>query len=316
MNKKVFLSFEYEDSLLIEESKNILLEEGYDVASGPDTKMGDLIYNSVSDFISASDFYVIFVTPNYLQSDRSISELNLIVGYAKSLKKPILPIIIGNSVIPSELSNQTYVRVNPADSKEIANLIKKYLTRIEGEKLANKEKTTERIEKIKVSITDYIEPTLVDLKSRERKLKTTGIVWNLIGFLALLAGVITSIYLLVSTKTLELDNQLYSILYLGIKGAILLTLLLATSKYAFSLSKSYINESLKVADRIHAISFGKFYIKVFEESLNSNDFKEIFQHWNLTKESSFSNLQVDKLDSKTLESLMDLVKNVKEFTPK
>src|SRR6185503_15952382 len=40
----------------------------------------------------------------------------------------------------------------------------------------------------------------------------------------------------------------------------------ACAKYTFSLGRSFTIESLKCADRLHAISFGKFYLRVYGQS--------------------------------------------------
>jgi hypothetical protein len=98
------------------------------------------------------------------------------------------------------------------------------------------------------------------------------------------------------------------------KGAILLILLLTSSKYAFTLSKSYMNESLKIADRIHAIKFGKLFIKIFESSINKNDFKEVFQNWNLSKDSSFSSISTDNYDPKFVDSAVKILETIKNMT--
>jgi hypothetical protein len=311
MNKKIFISYSFDDTDKIEPIIEHLKEVGYDILDPMDVKMGELIFNSIFDYIKTSDFFLIFVSTRYVASEVAKSELNRIIGYAKSVGKPILPILINKTKVPLEISMIKYLDVTDSEIKVASEKIILALERLKGLQLAEEEKSIDRIEKIKISVSDYIEPTIIDLKKRENKLKITGLMWNILGYLSLISGIVASLYLLFQNQQEVNDIDLNNLIYLGIKGAILLTLLLASSKYSFGIAKSYINESLKVADRLHAISFGKFYIKVFEDNFEATDFKEIFQHWNLTKESSFSTLKNDSSDLKSVDSLAELLKSIK-----
>jgi len=84
----------------------------------------------------------------------------------------------------------------------------------------------------------------------------------------------------------------------------------ACAKYAFSLGKSYSSESLKSSDRIHAIRFGEFYLRAFGDKTKWGELKEVFQHWNIDRNSSFASLDVSQFDPKIVESMMDLIKVV------
>jgi tetratricopeptide (TPR) repeat protein len=67
-------------------------------------------------------------------------------------------------------------------------------------------------------------------------------------------------------------------------------------------------ESLKNADRIHAISFGKFYLQAFGNDAQQGDIKEVFQHWNISGKNSFSAQNVDAIEPKILEAAFELAK--------
>ncbi|WP_090808310.1 hypothetical protein [Paenibacillus sp. 276b] len=69
-------------------------------------------------------------------------------------------------------------------------------------------------------------------------------------------------------------------------------------------------ESLRNADRIHAISFGEFYLKTYGEKADWNEIKEAFQHWNIDKGSSFITQSTTEYDPKILKQLTDLLKNI------
>ncbi|RFD85426.1 hypothetical protein [Salmonella enterica] len=67
------------------------------------------------------------------------------------------------------------------------------------------------------------------------------------------------------------------------------------------MAKTHQLEALKNADRLHAISFGKFYMRVFSTQISQSELKEVFQHWNTSGASDLSHLDVDKIDSRFIE---------------
>lgn len=92
------------------------------------------------------------------------------------------------------------------------------------------------------------------------------------------------------------------------KAFIVITLLGICAKYAFSLGKSHSIESLKSSDRIHAIRFGEFYLRAFNDKTTWSELKEVFQHWNIDRNSSFSSFNVSHFDPKMFELLIELLR--------
>ena len=101
-----------------------------------------------------------------------------------------------------------------------------------------------------------------------------------------------------------------SIILVALKTIVVIGLLSACAKYAFVLGKSYSSESLKSSDRIHAIRFGEFYLRAFGDKTRWDELKEVFQHWNIDRNSSFSTLDVSQFDPKIVESLLDVARLV------
>lgn len=67
------------------------------------------------------------------------------------------------------------------------------------------------------------------------------------------------------------------------------------------------DEALKNADRIHAISFGQFYLQAYGENSEPNDIKEVFQHWNIGGRNAFSALSAESYDPKIIEAIATIV---------
>ena len=125
--------------------------------------------------------------------------------------------------------------------------------------------------------------------------------------MALLVGVgfgVAGFVNIVETPELEVGGYVL----ISLKSLIIIGLLIALSKYAFNLGKSYTNEALKNADRIHALSFGEFYLKAFREKVSYDQIKEVFQHWNINNESFFSTLNSSDFDPKIFENVIELMK--------
>lgn len=318
MNKpKIFISYSHKDKELIDQIRKHLIALDYLILSDHQIEIGQDFSTAIFEQIKKADYYLIFLSADYLASNSASSEFNRILGYSQSnTSKTTLPILIKPTVLPPDISKFLYLNCVDENPDIIAKKILETIGKIEGQKVAEKEKVAERIEKINISIVDYVEPILKDLKEREDKLRKIAHTWNFFGYIAIVLGILASIAIVVIDTQFHLDIDLHRIFYLAIKGALLLILLLTSSKYAFTMSKSYMNESLKNADRIHAISFGKFYIKVFENSINPNDFKEIFQNWNLSKDSSFSTISTDNYDPKITDSVNKILETIKDMTKK
>jgi len=71
------------------------------------------------------------------------------------------------------------------------------------------------------------------------------------------------------------------------------------------------NESLRNADRIHANSFGRFYLKAYGDVASREEIRDVFQHWNIDTASAFLQLDPDKFDPKVLDVLKYLAEGAK-----
>ncbi len=124
-------------------------------------------------------------------------------------------------------------------------------------------------------------------------------------FSALVSGIVFAFYG-VATLGGTPDRSWIDFAILTLKTVVIIGLLSACAKYGFTLGKSYVSESLKSADRIHAISFGKFFIRVFGAKAKWPELKDAFQHSNINRASTFTSLDTSQFDPKLIESLLEL----------
>jgi hypothetical protein len=179
-----------------------------------------------------------------------------------------------------------------------------------GVKAARQVERSEIQERIERKAADYIEEALKSLGTRERQFRRIALMWYGAGFIALIGGIATTV-ILSRDAMLRLalpSNQWPTFAYLALKSIIIIGLLVATSKYSFTLGRSYMTESLKNADRVHAISFGKFYLGAFGERATWPEIKEAFQHWNIAKDSAFSSLDSKEFDPNFVGALVEVAK--------
>ncbi|MBM7071067.1 hypothetical protein JQC92_03290 [Shewanella sp. 202IG2-18] len=88
----------------------------------------------------------------------------------------------------------------------------------------------------------------------------------------------------------------------------------AFAKHSYNIGNAYIHESLKRSDRMHAISFGKFYLEVYGNDVNQKDMKEIFENWNMNSDSAFTKIHQPNFEPKTVEQVTQMINAVSNAT--
>lgn len=218
-----------------------------------------------------------------------------------------------DSVIPVKASTDNDREFSETEPDEIAKKIHlQIILKLRSDHESSIERK-EQLQKIEITSAKFIEDALEKLEKREQQLEKRANTWNLLGWGALILGVLASTILVGLTAffTNGVIENWPQVFYYAIKSLIIITLLIASSKYAFTLASSYMTESLKNSDRIHAISFGKFFLQAFGENLDTSEVKEIFQHWNISSESSFSKLKTAEFDPKIVEAILSVADVVK-----
>ncbi len=272
--------------------------------------------NILSKSIKKTDVFLVLLTENSITSQSVISEIGAARAYidSSSQEKLFIPILMGTVDIPLVIQDiQAIIIENKQSIDEAAAKIRGAIDALLGRKLANEEKRIERKEQIERTAANYIEEAIQELKERESSLETKANRWNMIGWCSLITGVFSAIILVLLTLTTTggAVKSWPEFSFLAIKSIIIVALLIASAKYAFSLAKSFMSEALKNSDRIHAISFGKFFLQAFGDKVDENEVKEIFQHWNINNKSSFSELDAEKFDPKIVEAILSVAEVVK-----
>lgn len=271
--------------------------------------------------LKSSDGLLVLITKNSLNSKYVISEIGTTRAFIdeNENKKFLIPVIYGDIEIPDFIKDLYSIRLSDDNYEESINRIDSSISSFIGKKEAVEEKASEKREFIERKAADYINIATDALKKRENQNKAVAYLCYGIGFITLVAGIFFAVNGLKSisevTETIEVTPNIVwiTIITLLLKSVIIIGLLLACSKYTFTLGKSFMHEALRNADRLHAISFGEFFIKAYGDKISSyNEINEIFQNWNIDKSSSFYELNSDSYDPKFSENLIDIIKSLTE----
>lgn len=276
--------------------------------------------NILSDSLKKSDVFLVLITENSVNSQFVISEIGAAKAYVSSSlnEKLFIPIVFDQIKIPS-IIQEIQAIIGERDSiDEIVLRIGRAMDSFFGRKAAAEEKREERKLQIERTAANYIEEAIQQLKERENNLGSKANIWNFIGWSSLVSGVVVAVALLILTISGSEGSAMGwpEFAFLSLKSLIIVALLVASAKYAFSLAKSYMIESLKNADRIHAISFGKFFLQAFGDNVDTKEVKEVFQHWNISNTSSFTELDSENFDPKIIKAILSIADVVKKVDSK
>lgn len=71
-------------------------------------------------------------------------------------------------------------------------------------------------------------------------------------------------------------------------------------------------EAIRNSDRIHAISFGEFYLNAYGKVATRDEVREVFGKWNIDNGSSFISQSPKDYDPQILENLVLAVEALKD----
>jgi hypothetical protein len=297
-----------------------LKELGHEIFD-EDTDYGKEQEYSFKKAILSSDIIIPIITKYSLKSNNFLNELVQLRNYTNHRDdKLLIPIIAGEidfENLPESLFSINFITLKDKLSvNEINAVVKKINDAINsflGKKIATDEKAQEIKEKIEKTAPSYIAETISELNSREKYQRRTALFWYILGFLSLVSGIAVAFWFSNIALSVFKGKENWSLTtFYALKSIFIIILLIAASKYSFTLAKSYMSESLKIADRIHAISFGKFYLQVFNERINPAEIKEIFRDWNINNQSNnFTNQSASDYDPKIIERTIELIDKIK-----
>ncbi|WP_318627409.1 toll/interleukin-1 receptor domain-containing protein [Paenibacillus polymyxa] len=309
----IFLSYSNKDkdlaNIFINKLRDFDIKVFVDVL---DLKVGDDWSEVLNNGLRNSDAVVILITKNSISSDNVSSELYVSLGYMKERGKPrVLPIIFDDVAIPDPLKHTLVLRADRDNLDLTMYQIKESIARITGELIAKADEKKESIEKVEKSAEQYIQESLKGLRKRERAYKNISYFCYTISCASLVGCII--LVLIRGSILLQFDVNTKVIKYIefSLLNIFIISLIIALARLAFILGKSFMVEALRNADRIHAISFGEFYLKAYGDKADWKEIKEAFQHWNIDNGSSFISQSTKDFDPELIQHLIEFTKAIK-----
>lgn len=262
---------------------------------------------NIVDILRQSDVFLSVYSEADLQSKFAKYELSFVSTYAQERGTPlIIPICLGNFDIPNDLIQYHWLRDSEIDPKKTAISITHIINNYFSRKQAKQDKRREVLKQMEKSASNFVSVALEDLRKREKGYKFYANFWYGVSFVVLLLTVLFGILRIYHTDYSHITGL--AMLQTCISSVIVLALMIAVAKYSFTLGKSYMVESLRNADRCHAISFGEFYLKAFGESSSNAEIMEAFKEWNIDKGSCFINQKSEDFDPKLIQVFTAMAK--------
>ncbi|ASR46581.1 hypothetical protein B4V02_07775 [Paenibacillus kribbensis] len=277
-----------------------------------DLKIGDDWQTVLNNGLRNSDAVVILITKNSIRSDNVMSELHASLAYMKERGKPkILPIIFDDVPIPDPLKHILALRADRDNLDLTMYKIKDSIAGITGELIAKADEKKESSAKVESSAEQYIHDSLNTLEKKERKYNLIAYGCYIVSCFSLIGCIILALARGNTLLKFYVDTTVYKYIEFSLLNILTISLIIALARLSFILGKSFMVEALRNADRIHAISFGKFYLKAYGEKAEWNEIKEAFQHWNIDNGSSFISQSTKDFDPELIQNLIEFTKAIK-----
>lgn len=306
---RLFLSYSRSDAdfarVLADRLKSLGNEITVDVES---LAPGQEWRTRLSEGLSKAEIFIVLISQSSIRSPSVLQEIGAARAYAaESDRMLVIPVLIDDISIPSVVQDIMVLMAPDRNLDEIAAQITNSISAFIGRRAARDAKAAEVAKRIESNAASYIDEAVQFQRSSETRNRWIGGAWYVAGFVSLLSGIAFAAIALMNSSS-NRQTEWTDLAVAALKSIIVIGLLAACAKYAFSLGKSFISESLKCSDRIHAIAFGKFYLQAYGEKATWSELKEVFQHWNIDRTSTFSSLDSAQIDPQILTLLGDIIK--------
>ena len=307
MANLLFINSIKNKNLLGEIEKGLLASGHKIVSSTSHIKPGEPWSKYLYDVLDKTDIAIVLVTKEYIASLELKAATEGVKGYLMQQQKPyIIPLLINNVEIPDSLSEYQCIAGTTSNLNDLILRLSSALNDLQG-KIKAKEYDESKIqEQMKKTAADYVKSSLKVLKDKERRYQRNAYWWYGITCFSLILCVIFGIWRIFFSyqNDILISSQIQFIVF----SLIILSLLIALSRFAFLLGKSFMVEALRNADRIHAISFGEFYLNAYGERAEWKEVKEAFQHWNIDIGSTFINQNASDYDPELIKNGIEIAR--------
>lgn len=311
---KVFISYAHQDKDKALYLKRELEKSDYEVLGDFNLKIGDDFKNILDAKLLRADAIIMLITKYYNASQFTNREVITAYAYSEAGKEiRILPIVFDGGELPSVLNNILYLSARNDNFEDAVIKLFATLNLLREDKESHKRTTDEEAETFKVSLSAFIKGALDRLEKNEKRNRIMAYICYVAACICLAFAVIFSLY---KTNIVFQIKEWQLLVSKTISGVLTLVLILALGRLLFVLGKSFMVEAIRNSDRIHAISFGEFYLNAYGREATRDEVREVFGDWNIDNGSSFISQSPKDYDPQILENLVLAVEALKDKVSK
>ncbi|SNT44475.1 TIR domain-containing protein [[Luteovulum] sphaeroides subsp. megalophilum] len=293
----VFISYSHADKAYAANIAQRLREHDQIVSFDLELSARDNWRAQLSNKLAQANIFILVLSHTSASASYPMAEVGRALGRAETGDVLILPIAIDDVTIPTILQDRFALRVDGRPLDEYFPEILSAIVAFEG----RRHEQSQRFEAVERDLSKFVDDAIKQQRLYESNNKFWALFWQFFGVIALFVVVgVTgfSLYMATSKTVVPADPSVgvFSIVTLVVANVIIIGVMTALARYAYSLSKSYMSESLKSSDRIHASQFGKFFLRVYGGRLTPTEVKDAFQHCNIDRSSTFSTLDPSHID--------------------
>jgi hypothetical protein len=304
----IFIASSSSDREFVEQLKPALIARSHTIVSWQETALlsGRSIHSEIMRTLVDIDALVIIWSKKSARHAGMRFEFETAMTYQRQRGRPVvIPVVLDRDAVPSDMSSLVYIDATDTPVPEVAEAIDSVLAAHLASYRARVDEKREQQQHVEATAAEFIQPALHDLKQREVSYRRWAYFWYGIAYFTL---VMTTLFAGLRVSRVAARPLAWTELAeLAVASLLLVVMLIALAKYAFTLGKSYMVESLRNADRRHAISFGEFYLKAFASQATWIEVKEAFQHWNIDRGSHFLSQETRDFDPRVVESVAELL---------
>lgn len=300
---KIFIAYSHCEIQFVERMSNVLSKNGFDVFWDKEIPLGTSWAEVLSNEIAKADVVIIVFSQRKSDHVNKESDIAYTRHISSNNESPlIIPIVIGDdSYVPFDISKFQGIYIKSSNQFDYAidsllyNL-SMYKAKLKKDKIA----AIHAQERIENSLKKHIETVINRLEIIEKRHKIYACILYTLSGIVLISTIL--IAWLVLKKTDFTNIEFKELALVGFMYLFIAVLIVSFSKFLFSLAKSFMVESIRCSDRIHAISFGQFYIEAFDEKVTRDEIIKIFNTWNIDNGATlFRNQSVEEYDPKIQE---------------
>ncbi|SFU01574.1 TIR domain-containing protein [Geodermatophilus amargosae] len=300
---KIFISYSRSDVSYVETLASSLQTLGHTVLTDDAILTPGQDWQEVlNEALRSAEVLVSVLSTNSTQSPFVMTELGAALAYARdSGRMLVVPIILGDIRIPPPIQTVQVIRDLSDDAEGTALKVASAVATFLGNRAAAEEKEEETRKFIEDNAAEYVGEAIAAQERSERRYRVLGMTWYILGLLALIGAL--GFVVTVLGRTPAATSGWVEFAYTTLRAVVVIALLGACAKYTFSLGRSFTVEALKCADRLHAIAFGRFYLRVYGQRATWPELKEAFANWNIDRPSAFVDTSASDFDPKLVEML-------------